>query len=194
MAVVTQKDIEVPIGGLFLMIIFTCVWILITEYSLNFRDYGAVVVGFGVVLAYLAVHYVRFYFAQKELPEGSEDAGLLEKRREKWFLLIFIIEGLVIFVTWNVLFNLKWEDYFIPCVGLIVGLHFFPLAAVFRRPFEYVVAVWTVLVSAVALLLLVRGLVPKYMAVAIVGVGCALGTSVNGIRMVRMGERVLKGG
>jgi hypothetical protein len=57
----------------------------------------------------------------------------------KIFGLVFAAEGVLIFLAINVLNNLHLGDYAISAIAAIVGLHFLPLARLFRRPMYYVV-------------------------------------------------------
>lgn len=53
------------------------------------------------------------------------------------FYLIFGVELAAIFVAAVVLSALRYPDYILCGIALIVGVHFFPLAALFRAPVYY---------------------------------------------------------
>lgn len=55
----------------------------------------------------------------------------------RMFGIIFGAEGILIFVAVNVLMNLHLETYIMSTVAAIVGLHFLPLARLYRFPLYY---------------------------------------------------------
>jgi hypothetical protein len=50
------------------------------------------------------------------------------------FLIVVALEGIAIFVLVNLATNLGRPDLVMPAIGLVVGLHFLPLAKIFRFP------------------------------------------------------------
>ena len=55
-----------------------------------------------------------------------------DKRNSRWFKLINAGQWISIFIVGNVLKNVGLQAWFIPAIILIVGLHFFPLAWLFK--------------------------------------------------------------
>jgi len=179
-------------GGLFLMMIFTTIWAIIAEVALELRDYGLLGGFFALMLLYLLAHYIKFHRVQQLLPKAPENAETAEDRkRSRQFLYIFGTEGLAILVVKNILVNVNLDHLFIPCLALIVGLHFFPLAKIFRRKFDYYVAAWTTLIGLAGLTMMVERMTPPNTAIAIVAIGCALATAANGVRAVINGNRII---
>jgi hypothetical protein len=72
-------------------------------------------------------------------PQSALSAPQIEINREiaRHFYLIFGAELAAIFVAVIVLSLLKHPDYILCGVALIVAVHFFPLAALFKAPFYY---------------------------------------------------------
>lgn len=60
------------------------------------------------------------------------------KRRDKWFHIINAGQWVVILIVGNVLANLGHGDWVIPAAIFVVGLHFLPLAGLFRNPPHWV--------------------------------------------------------
>jgi hypothetical protein len=179
-------------GGLFLMMIFTTIWTVIAEVALEGKDYGLIGGFFLLILLYFLAHYVKFYRVNQTLPKSADSTESAEDRkRARQFLYIFGTEGLAILVVKNVLVNTNLDYLFIPCLALIIGLHFFPLATIFKRRFDYYVGGWTTLVGLVGLALIVEKMIPPNNAIAIVAIGCALATAANGVRAVINGNRIL---
>ncbi|HEY4110879.1 hypothetical protein [Puia sp.] len=188
----SRKDLESPMGGLFLMMIFTTIWTVIAEVALEGKDYGLIGGFFLLILLYFLAHYVKFYRVNQTLPKSADSTESAEDRkRARQFLYIFGTEGLAILVVKNVLVNTNLDYLFIPCLALIIGLHFFPLATIFKRRFDYYVGGWTTLVGLVGLALIVEKMIPPNNAIAIVAIGCALATAANGVRAVINGNRIL---
>jgi Ca2+/Na+ antiporter len=192
MGTLTKKDIEKPMGGLFLMTLFTLLWTLIAENALDNRDHRIVGIVFSLVIATFVFFYFYFNKIQKQLPESSADSeDLTEKKSQKWFMIIFGIEGFAILLVKNILVNIHRDDLFIPCFALIVGLHFFPLAKVFKRKFDYYLATWTCLVALIGLYLRIQKTTPDYFVTAFVCIGCAIATTSYGIKMIYDGYQLL---
>lgn len=178
-------------GALFLMMIFTTIWAVIAEVALELRDYGLVGGFFGLMLLYFLAHYIKFYRITQTLPRPADNTETPEDRkRSRQFFYIFGTEGLAILVAKNILVNTNLDYLFVPSVALIVGLHFFPLASVFKRRFDYYLAAWTSLVGLAGILLMIEKVFLPNTAIAIVAVGCALATSANGVRAVIHGNRI----
>ena len=188
----TRKDLENPMGGLFLMMIFTSIWTVVAEVALEFKDYGLIGGFFGLVVLYFLAHYIKFHRVEQALPRNPGTTDTPEdRRRTRQFLYIFGTEGLAILVVKNILVNVNLDYLFIPSLALIVGLHFFPLARIFKRKFDYFVAVWTSLVGLAGLALIIQKTLPTNTAIAIVAIGCALATAANGLRAVINGNRII---
>lgn len=188
----SRKDLESPMGRLFLMMIFTIIWTVIAEVALQLRDYGLTGGFFLLMVLYFLAHYVKFHRVRQLLPKISETAETPEDhKRSRQFLYIFGTEGLAILVVKNVLVNVNLDHLFIPCLALIVGLHFFPLANIYRRRFDYYVAAWTTLIGLAGLALMIGEVTPPNTAIALVAIGCALATAANGVRAVISANRII---
>jgi hypothetical protein len=179
-------------GGLFLMMIFTCIWAVIAELALELRDYALVGGFFVLIVLYFLAHYVKFHRVEQSLPRTADPAEAQEDRkRSRQFLYIFGTEGLAILVVKNVLINTTLDYLFIPSLAVLVGLHFFPLARIFKRRSDYFLAVWTTLLGFAGLTLIIKKTVPTNTAIAIVAIGCGLATAANGVRAVMHGNRII---
>lgn len=188
---ITKKDIDKPIGGLFFMIINTTIWTFIAEYYLENKDYRLN----GIILGFIITAFLYFYFtftkAQKTLTENTEEKTAEEKSKEKWFLIIFGLEGLGILVAKNVLMNIHHDELFISFFALAVGLHFFPLAKIFNRTFDYYMGAWTCLFAIIGIYLITQKTITVNLANVIVSLGCAIATISYGIRMINEGRKLL---
>ncbi len=74
--------------------------------------------------------------SKREPPQTASEI-VAENALQKRFTWIFAGEGIAIFLVVNVLANIGMSSLTVPAIGVIVGLHFLPLARVFRRPLYY---------------------------------------------------------
>eukprot|EP01132_Coremiostelium_polycephalum_P017015 gene17015-20404_t len=134
-----------------------------------------------------------FNSLKKDLILGSKVDEVIENKNSgKWFGIVYALTGITIFIVVNVL---KWTNhfkYFIPSFALIIGLHFFPLAKIFKRKFDYYMGAWTCLISIIGIYLITRNSVSNDAIVAFVGIGCAISTSTYGLRMVLEAKKQMK--
>jgi hypothetical protein len=191
METLTKKDIEKPIGGLFLMIINTSVWAFIAEYYLENKDFKIVGILFGIFILSFFYFYLKFVKAQKSLSESTIEKSREEKSNEKWFLIILGLEGLGILIIKNVLVNINHNELFIPFFVLIVGLHFFPLAKIFKRSFDLYIGTWTCLLAILGIYLITQKITTTNLANVVVSLGCAVSTISYGIKMIIEGRKLL---
>ncbi|MTH15490.1 hypothetical protein [Flavobacterium sp. LC2016-01] len=191
MNTLTKKDIEKPIGGLFFMIINTSIWAFIAEYYFENKDFHIAGIFLGLIIMSFLFFYLKFTKAQKNLPESTIEKTEEEKKNEKWFLIIFGLEGLGIVVAKNILMNINHDELFICFFVLIVGLHFFPLAKIFKRTFDFYMGTWTCLFAVLGIYLITQKIMTVNAANVIVSLGCAFATISYGFRMILEGRKLL---
>ncbi|PSL48923.1 hypothetical protein CLV51_101253 [Chitinophaga niastensis] len=185
----SKKQLESVLGGLSLMIISTIVWVIIGEVTLHGRDYWLIGALFTLIVLSFLVFYAKFHSMAKKLPEEPVVANGDEKAKSKRFTIIFIAEGVGILVIKNVLANTGHDNWFIASIALIVGMHFFPLAKVFNRKFDYFMGAFVCLVAIVGFMLISKGF-PTYVTTPIISTGCALATSAYGTMMILKGNKI----
>ena len=185
-----KKEFEDVLGGLFLMIAFTLVWAVIGEVALRGRDYWGIGVLFAIVIGFFLVSYMKFYAASKKIKDTVVAESVKDKAKSKWFNIIFIVEGVAIFVVVNVLNNTGHGNYFISCFALIVGLHFFPLGKIMERQAYYFMGGFISLGAILGIILTSKGF-PAYEITGMVGAWCALATAAYGITLIRRGNQLM---
>jgi hypothetical protein len=74
-----------------------------------------------------------------------------------------------------------------------VGLHFYPMARVFRRTIDLYLATWTSLVGLAGIGALAAG-APKNPVTGLVAVGAALATTTYGVYIAREAGRLMRHG
>jgi len=185
-----KKEFEDVLGGLFLMIAFTLVWTVISEVALRGRDYWSIGVLFAIVTVFFLISYLKFYSAAKKVKDITVPESVKDKAKSKWFNIIFITEGVAIFVVVNVLNNTGHGNYFISCFALIVGLHFFPLGKIMERKAYYFMGSFMSLGAILGIILTSKGF-PAYEVTGIVGAWCALATTAYGMTLIKRGNQLI---
>jgi hypothetical protein len=84
-----------------------------------------------------------------EMVEGDSHRW---KRKNIWFGIIFVLEGVLIGAANAICGSTNHLDLFVPVMALIVGAHFFPLAHLFQVKIYYISGLLLCLLSAITLL------------------------------------------
>jgi hypothetical protein len=179
------------VTGLLLMSFFTMAWAANT-FSGWPTAAAAAVFGLAVAAASLfVITAVRLLRARKTFSgELSPEETQFRKRSGRTFGLVFGAEAVAIWVASLVLTNLGLDRYVVPTIALIVGLHFYPMARVFRRTVDLYLATWTSLVGIAGIVAL-GSTNSTGQVTAFVGLGAALATTAYGIYMSRLAFRLL---
>jgi hypothetical protein len=189
----TKSEVEGRRGELFHMILFSLAWALIGEYLLNFRDYA---VGAGLVLLVvirLALYSIKFYDLEEDIKDDfAFDLDRKEIKQDRSYALILLFEGVAILVSWVLLLNFGHENWLISAFALIAGLHFFPLAKVIHQNSYYFLGIWICILAIGGYLLISSGKTEDYIANTIVAYGCAAGSLVDGIVIMRRTRKALR--
>jgi len=178
--------------GLCMMAFFTLMWTGIAFGGLHATSrwfFLLVFVAFAIVFV---IRAIKLFGVVKYFPALTSAADLAEEKRiGKWFGIIFGAEGLGIFVGVNIVVNLGYPDLVIPTIALVVGLHFFPLAKVFKRKFDYYLASWATLIAVLGFVFTLNKTMPPNFVMAFVGTGIAIATSLYGFYMLIRGKAAM---
>src|ERR1700733_837031 len=179
--------------GLCMMAFFTLLWAGIAFGGLRTTDWWFFLLVFPVFAVLFVVRAVKLFGVAKYFPALTSEADLAEeKRMGKWFGIIFGAEGLGIFVGINIVVNLGYPDLVIPTIALVVGLHFFPLAKVFKRTVDYYLASWATLIAVLGFVFTLNNILPVNLIMAFVGIGIAIATSLYGFYMLIRGKATME--
>jgi hypothetical protein len=175
--------------GLLMMAFFTTMWAGIAYGSLK---HGIILlILFGVIIVTFISFAIYLFGISKRFLKLESEADKAEgKRAGKWFGIIFGAEGLGIFVAINIVVNLGHADLTIPVIALVVGLHFYPLAKIFKRTIDYYLATWTTVIAIVAIVLILKKVYPPANVDAFVGIGTGIATSCYGLYMIYTGRKL----
>jgi hypothetical protein len=177
--------------GMLMMAFFTMMWAGIAYGSMT---HGlAVLIIFSLISLAFIGNAVYFFMISKRFPKLSTDEDKAEgKKTGMWFGIIFGIEGLLIFIAINVVINLGHADLSIPVIALVVGLHFYPMAKIFKRTIDYYLATWTTVIAIVAVVLILNKSYTPASVYVFVGIGTAIATSCYGTYMLIRGWKMEK--
>ena len=174
--------------GLCMMAFFTLLWAGIAFGGLKATNWWFLLIIFPALSIVFVINAVKLFGIAKYYPKLTSEADLAEeKRMGKWFGIIFGAEGLGIFIGINVVINLGYPQLTIPVLALVVGLHFFPLAKVFKRTIDYYLASWSTIVAILSIILTLNKTLAESGTLAFTGVGIAVATSGYGIYMLLSG-------
>ena len=182
-----KTAIDKPLAGLILMTLLTMIWTIVGEISLKGKDFYTLGIIFSLVILYFISFYLNFKKRKILLPVTPRQE---DPKKEKLYWIILIAEGFAILVVQNILVNIHEDVLFIPCLALIVGLHFFPLAKVFDRKFDYYIGTWTTSFAVLGIFLTIRLSIQPYFINALVCFACATATTFYGLNMISNAKKI----
>jgi hypothetical protein len=179
-------------SGLLLMAFFTLLWSGIAWHGLEKTNYWYLLLVFAICTLVFIAEAIKLFKIAKFYPALTSEADIAEeKKMSKWFGIIFGAEGVGIFIGINVVINIGHPDLTIPVIALVVGLHFYPLAKIFKRTIDYYLATWTTLVAISCIILILNKTLTEVAGFAFTGIGVAIATSCYGIYMM-MRRRLIR--
>ncbi len=199
-----SRELELPrpavlgiASGIFFLTFFGAYWGFISAAFMSgaFQVFAFILVGI-VSLSFFGIGVMLLRYA-RSLPKtlSPEDAAV-GKRIWMWFGIIFGTEILLIALASILLSTLQLDRFIPPVTALIVGIHFFPLALLFRVPVYYLTGVLLSALALVALVALLLGLPiagpSPYNWSLFVGVGTTLVLWLTVFFIARFGLRVMQ--
>jgi len=142
------------IGALFLTF-FGALWALLIMSTLTAQQRMFLIVVVVVVAGMLAYAAIRILRAAQQLPRSvASETRAQETTTSKWYALVVVSEVVAIAFA-SILLGRANHDQLIPLViGLIVGIHFLPLAALFHVPVYYLTGTVMAMLAGGALIAL----------------------------------------
>jgi len=155
-AVTSVSDMRASrLMGALLLGTFGTIWLILWAY----RAFGGQMVAIiltaspGIVLlSWIYVQYRRHSRGISAKPESADS-----QRASKLFHIINVGQWVVILVAGNVLANIGLSAWVLPMAMLVIGVHFFPLARLFRTPSRNVTGTALIAVAVVYPLVSSRG-------------------------------------
>jgi hypothetical protein len=181
----TAQSVKKKAFVLLLMTFFTLIWAGIAGYGLMNSAYLWLLCVFPLTGLFFIYHAVQLNKAAKNLPLESLSANPEEeKKRGRWFMIIGTAEGLGIFIAINIAVNLHHPELKMPAMALVVGLHFFPLAKVFKRKLFYFLGAYSTVIAILAIMLSLNKTITDAGTLVFTGVGMAIATASYGLIVI----------
>lgn len=130
-------------------------WISWSSIQANGIQPGILALIATIAAALLIASFLHFRRNQQARAEASHLPE--RKRRARLFNIVNILQGLAIFIAANVTARLGHAEWFKPAFIFIVGAHFLPLGALFKRRQHYIVGGAMILVALIYPLLSSEG-------------------------------------
>ncbi|MEB2268194.1 hypothetical protein LAV77_25670 [Priestia megaterium] len=104
----------------------------------------------GVVLFISAIALIKN--SRQLTNEVIKKDGARWRKKNRWFGIIFSLEGLFIAISAFICVSTNHLNLFVPVMALIVGAHFFPLASLFQVPIYYITGTLLCLLATIVML------------------------------------------
>ena len=180
-------------GSLLLMALFTMMWTGIAQGGLAGRDHYLVLIFFASLSATFVCYGIKLFITARRFPKFTTAADkAMAKAILRRYGIIFGAEFTAIPVVAGLLFMTGYQQFVLPAMALIIGLHFYPMAKVFNRTIDYYIATWTILCALVSIWLVNNpGYAPGFF-LSFLGIGVALATSTYGLYMLFDANRLTR--
>ncbi len=191
----TQSDVRNASRGLLFTTIFGAAWGFEAANALNGWESPWPLVAIAVISIFLITRAVVLRRSAEVLPvdENVERAS----RRTRWFRVIFVLEIAFIVAGVAICHATGHPELGIPVAVAIVGLHFFPMAPLFRARSFYSTGALLCLLAVLTVLLLPSRTTFESVRIhawwAVVGFGAAIILWGTGIRSWMRGKEMLGG-
>lgn len=170
--------------AVFMLAFFTVFWAV-------FLFWGFYVTVFSILGCAVLVGIAVFIFCQgiqanrtlRSLPDGPADPD--DRRAQRRWNIIASVQGCTIGVVCAVLGSLGLYMYIVPAVALIVGIHYFPLGAMYHTAIHAVMGVGVVLIAVFGIISQALGLLGNE-AIGICALAAALSTAILGVYLLRL--------
>ena len=137
-------------SGMFIMTLFGAAWfswgLAATHISHVWLTTLLACSGLALLVAAISLFRLGRRTARQDGPPNPDQKRAL-RRMGRWYGIIFAAEFVAIWIAVNFLYHFHGDPYIAPVIALIVGIHFVPLARLFRFPGYYLVAAAIIAVS-----------------------------------------------
>lgn len=173
--------------GLVLMAVFTTAWSANTLGTWP-GALGTAITAVGVLAsAWFVVTAVGLARTRgRASTAASPEEQRWQKRAGMAFGWVFTAEAVLIVVAANVLGGIGRPDLVLPAIALVVGVHFYPMARIFRRRIDTWLATALSAVGLAGLLVLLLTGASRDLVWGLVACGAALTTGAYGVYFTRM--------
>ncbi len=178
--------------GLVLMAVFTTAWSANTLGTWPGAA-GTVITAVGVLAgAWFVVTAVRLVRTRRLASTVvTPEQERWQKRSGTAFGVVFAVEAVLVVAAANVLSAIDRPDLVLPAIALVVGLHFYPMARIFRRRIDTWLATALSAVGLAGLLTLLLTGADRDTVRGLVACGAALTTGTYGAYFTRLASGLL---
>lgn len=188
---IPKEAVRAVATGLLLMSMFTIIWSSIANSGYQGRDHHLFLGICAFIVLLFIIKSIRLFRFSANLSSAVTEEQIREKKRTgKWFGIIFGLEGIAIPIVINVAIFMHHPELSIPLMALVVGLHFYPLAWVFKRNIDYFLATWSTIIAGSAIYFSLHHTFSQAGILAMVGTGLAIATISYGIYMIWKGKQM----
>jgi len=174
-------------NGVMFMTFFGALWASIGIVGSHKLGAPWLLVLSGIVTLVLLIGAITLFGKARNMnnavtPEGKEHWKKINKK----FGLIFGLEGVAIFIASIICNLINHFEIFFPIMAIIVGIHFFPLAQLFRENFYYGTGVVLCILGIITFFLPMDATIGGVSLIAtstFIGFGSALTLWVTGLRI-----------
>lgn len=162
--------------GALVLTFFGTFWAVYVAVGLNFDAGWLPLIVDSLIATLLFVTSFRLMRAERR--KYPTDATSEEGKRSQNYLLVTVLQGAAMLVAIVVLRPMHHQEYILPCIAFIVGLHFFALVNILQRRLYYFVGTAICPLAFLTVLSLpttaqFRG-IQIFPWVVVIGSGCAL--------------------
>ena len=178
-------------SGLSIMAVFTFFWASCAYDGLLDTSYRWLLLIFPILCVIFIYNAFRLIRKAQNLPSQPLADLDEEEKRGKRFGIILAGEGIGIFIAVNIVINLHHRELIMPAIALVVGLHFIPLAKLFKRKFDYYLGTWSILIAFLAITFSLNKMLNESAVLAFTGIGMAVSTTFYGLKMILSAHQAL---
>jgi Family of unknown function (DUF7010) len=143
--ILSAARIRAAIVGAIVLTLFGGLWWIVTLAYWSARPGWAIPVAFAITVVLLMLCIVRFW-ASRKIQIFDDPAVLANRRRAGIFSgIIFGIEGALIGLSSRLLAHHRLGVWIPMAIAIIVGLHFLPLARIWKMPIYYLPGILSIL-------------------------------------------------
>lgn len=180
----SSEELRGRSSGVMVGAVFGLVWVGSALPALGAVVAVPVLVASVAIFAVLMTGSRRLRVAATAVPASASPAGGADlDKMPRRFTIVIVIEAVAIFATARILAESDHSQWIAAAVCMIVGLHFFPLARLFRFGLYHATAVTLLLVAGVTMLLGAAGTPPQLWQL-LPGFGAALALWATGARLL----------
>ncbi|RFZ92021.1 hypothetical protein D0C36_11275 [Mucilaginibacter conchicola] len=166
------------------------IWAGVAFGGLRETGYAWLLAIFPLLSIVFFVKGIALFKMAKGIPVSTSETDKAEQKRiGKWFGITFGAEALGIFIGINLVVNLGYPELTLPVMALVVGLHFYPMAKIFKRSVDYYLATFSTLFALCSIVFTLRKMMPANYILAFLGIGLAVTTSCYGLYMARQATK-----